>query len=181
MNTNLLDYPVLSVDEERVLFELMKDGDDEAREDLILSNQRLVASIAYEFTHRGIPLEELCQEGNVALIETIDKHDPVKGKLSTFAHLKIRRALINFSYSYFRPVKISNDLVTYSSRLSQCIEELTDELQRSPTDDEIVKTKLFKHLKKQSRMKTETLLLLRYHHAPHLSFCLLYTSPSPRD
>ena len=177
----LLDHPVLTIEEETSLFHLMTTGDDLAREELILCNQKLVASIAHEFTNRGIPLEELIQEGNVALIEGIDKHDPKKGKLSTYVQPKVRRALINFTYTYFRPVKLGDDLISYSSRLNQCIEELTEELQRPPTETEIVESDLFKHLKKQSRMKTETLLLLRFTHTPAVSLQQRIDTEDPKE
>ena len=79
-------FPLLSADEERHLARQMAAGVDGARERLIVSNLRLVVKIAQEYADIGIPLIDLIQEGNIGLIEAIDRFDPERGyRMSTYS------------------------------------------------------------------------------------------------
>ncbi|MBE7558563.1 sigma-70 family RNA polymerase sigma factor [bacterium] len=90
--------PLLSADEERVLAERAAHGDAEAKRRLAEANLRFVVKIAKAYRHRGLPLLDLIQEGNVGLMEAINKFDYRKGfRLTTYAawwiRLYIQRAL----------------------------------------------------------------------------------------
>jgi len=88
-------FPLLSPDKEQSLARGMRSGEDQARERLIVSNLRLVAKIAQEYTDVGLPLVDLIQEGNMGLIEAVDRFDPDRGfRLSTYAVHWIRRAIL---------------------------------------------------------------------------------------
>ena len=79
-------YPLLTLDEEVELTQRAKAGDESAKQQLIQSNLRFVISVAKQFIHQGIPLEDLIMDGNIGLINAIDKFDPTRGfKLSTYA------------------------------------------------------------------------------------------------
>ena len=76
------------------IYERIKKGDIEAKKLLIVSNLKLVVSVAVKYLNRGIPIEDLVQEGNIGLIKAIDKFDVTKGfKFSTYATWWIRQAI----------------------------------------------------------------------------------------
>lgn len=89
----------LTADREGELVSRMRDGDRQAREDLVLANLRLVASIAGEYRPRGMELDDLIQEGNIALIGAVERFDPETSSMSFAAfiaraiHLRIQRVL----------------------------------------------------------------------------------------
>lgn len=86
--------PILSEAEEKELVWRMKQGDRAARERLIVSHLRLVVAVAKEYGDAGLDLLDLIQEGNIGLIEAVDRYDPSRGgRLSTYARWWIRQAI----------------------------------------------------------------------------------------
>ncbi|MGQ9699788.1 MAG: sigma-70 family RNA polymerase sigma factor [Candidatus Bipolaricaulaceae bacterium] len=86
--------PVLTEAEEKELVWRMQQGDRLARERLIISHLRLVVSLAKEYGDTGLDLLDLIQEGNIGLIEAVDRYDPRRGvRLSTYARWWIRQAI----------------------------------------------------------------------------------------
>lgn len=88
------NQPVLSRDEEDRLGQLAAAGDEEAMAQLVRSNLRLVVALARRYVASGVPLVDLVQEGNLALIRALEGFDPGRGfRFSTHATWFIRRAL----------------------------------------------------------------------------------------
>ncbi|MFH1609884.1 MAG: sigma-70 family RNA polymerase sigma factor [Candidatus Bipolaricaulota bacterium] len=86
--------PLLTEGEERDLALRMRDGDRGARERLIVSHLRLVVSMAREYGEVGLDLVDLIQEGNLGLIEAVDRFDLERGvRLSAYARWWIRQAI----------------------------------------------------------------------------------------
>ncbi len=86
--------PLLTEGEERHLALRMRDGDRGARERLIVSHLRLVVAMAREYGDVGLDLVDLIQEGNLGLIEAVDRFDLERGvRLSTYARWWIRQAM----------------------------------------------------------------------------------------
>ncbi len=86
--------PLLTEDEERALALRMRDGDRGARERLIVSHLRLVVSMAREYGDVGLDLVDLIQEGNIGLVEAVDRFDLTRGvRLSAYARWWIRQAM----------------------------------------------------------------------------------------
>src|SRR6202048_3496270 len=116
----------------------IKNGDVAAREQMISSNLRLVVTIARDYVNLGLPLLDLISEGNIGLTKAVERFDPAKGaKLSTYAmwwiKQSIKRALANQSKTIRLPVHLV-DKVAKVRRVSL---QMSDELGREPTDDEL--------------------------------------------
>lgn len=112
--------PLLDRDEEQALARAMATGEPGARERLIVSNLRLVVKIAQEYIEAGLPLVDLIQEGNIGLIEAVDRFDPERGyKLSTYGSWWIRRAMLAAITDYSRLIRIPDYLFRAVRRLEQ--------------------------------------------------------------
>lgn len=130
--------PLLSADDEVRLAQKVQAGNQQAREQMIAANLRLVVKIAHEYNHFGLPLLDLISEGNIGLIKAVERFDPTKGgKLSTYAawwiKQSIKRALANQSKTIRLPVH----LVDKIAKIRKVSAELKDELEREPSDEEI--------------------------------------------
>lgn len=96
-----LDGPVstLTAEQEQDLLSRVRDGDRQAREELVLANLRLVASIAGDYRPRGMERDDLIQEGSIALIGAVEEFDPETSSMSFTAfaahaiHRRIQRVL----------------------------------------------------------------------------------------
>lgn len=130
--------PLLKGKQEVQLANLIKKGDKAARDLMIKSNLRLVVKIAHDYKDFGLPILDLISEGNIGLIKAVERFDPEKGgKLSTYAawwiKQSIKRALANQSKTIRLPVH----LVDKISKIRRMAMQLTEELGREPTDEEI--------------------------------------------
>jgi len=87
-------YPMLDAEQELVLLEAAAAGDGDAARSVIESNLRLVVAIAEKYAGSGVRLLDLIQEGNVGLMQAIEKYDPAKGfRFPTYATWWIRQAI----------------------------------------------------------------------------------------
>ncbi|MDD5739712.1 MAG: sigma-70 family RNA polymerase sigma factor [Candidatus Peribacteraceae bacterium] len=87
--------PILTNEEELVLFERWKNGDRSAGNDLVHANLRLVADIALDYCDRGLPFEDLVQEGNLGLLEALEHFDPsFKTRFSSYAYFWAERFML---------------------------------------------------------------------------------------
>ena len=131
----------LAWDKERTreLFALYKDeGDEDAREQLIVSHLNLVRFLASKFKNRGESLDDLIQVGTIGLIKAIDRFEPERGlEFTTYA----TPTIMGENKRHFRDkgwsVRVPRRLQELSAKVNQATDELTKDLQRSPSVDEI--------------------------------------------
>ena len=131
-------FPLLTPQQEIELAKKIKNGDAAARDRMINANLRLVVTIARDYANLGLPLLDLISEGNIGLTKAVERFEPTKGaKLSTYAmwwiKQSIKRALANQSKTIRLPVHLA-DKVAKVRRVSL---QMSDELGREPTDDEL--------------------------------------------
>jgi RNA polymerase primary sigma factor len=130
--------PLLTPRQEIELAAKIKKGDAKARERMITSNLRLVVTIAHDYANLGLPLLDLISEGNIGLTKAVERFDPAKGaKLSTYAmwwiKQSIKRALANQS----KMIRLPVHLVDKIAKVRRVSLQMSDELGREPTDEEL--------------------------------------------
>lgn len=136
------EVPLLDAAGEVAIARRVRQGDPEAREQLIRANLRLVVSVAKRYLNRGLPMLDLIEEGNLGLMRAVERFDPeVECRFSTYAtwwiKQGIRRALINT----VRTVRVPSYMIELIYRWRVTEAKLRQELGRDPTRDEVA-TKL---------------------------------------
>ena len=135
---DIADVPLLTAQQEVELAKRIEQGDTEALEKFIMSNLRLVVSVAKRYTGRGLPLLDLIQEGNIGLMRAVQKYDWRKGfKFSTYATWWIRQAVTRAIADKARTIRLPVHMGEAITRLNQVTQRLTQELGREPTEEEL--------------------------------------------
>lgn len=132
------ETPLLSAKEERDLARAIAEGDVRARDHMVRANLRLVVNIARGYVGKGLGLQDLIEEGNLGLLRAVEGFDPDVGtRFSTYASYwikqSIKRALINSA----KTIRIPAYMVELLSKWRRASARLTEELGRTPTQEEV--------------------------------------------
>ncbi len=129
---------LLTANEEKELSRAITAGDSAARDRMVRANLRLVVNIARAYTNKGLPLQDLIEEGNLGLLRAVEGFDPdMNTRFSTYGSYwikqSIKRALVNTG----KTIRIPAYMVELLSKWRRATAQLTDELGRPPTSEEV--------------------------------------------
>ncbi len=127
----------LAAPERKRLRDLVKAGES-AKDRMVRANLRLVVSIARRYDRKELHLSDLIQEGNIGLMHAVDKYDYEKGfKFSTYATWWIRQSMTRAMADQGRNIRIPGHMMEIVNRVQRSKRELTAELRRDPTPEEV--------------------------------------------
>jgi RNA polymerase primary sigma factor len=131
-------YALITQDEEVVLAQRIRDGDEEALDKLVRSNLRFVVSVAKKYQNQGVSLSDLINEGNLGLIRAAHKFDETKGiKFISYAVWWIRQAILQALAEQSRIVRVPLNRAGTLHRITRRSSALEQELGRQPTAAEV--------------------------------------------
>ncbi len=129
---------LLTPQQEIELAARIKNGDAEARSIMIRANLRLVVKIAHDYANLGLPLLDLISEGNIGLMKAVERFDPAKGgKLSTYAAWWIKQSIKRSLANQSKTIRLPVHLVDKISKMRRVSMQMSEELGREPTNDEL--------------------------------------------
>jgi RNA polymerase primary sigma factor len=129
---------LLTASQEVALAKRVEAHDEDARRILIDSNLRLVVNVAKRYTTGGLPLLDLIQEGNLGLLQAVDRFDWRRGfKFSTYATWWIRQAITRSLSNDSRTVRLPVHVVEALRKIRNIAPKLTIENEREPTAAEL--------------------------------------------
>ncbi len=132
--------PLLTAKEERDLATSIKRGDQKARQRMINSNLRLVINIAKRYSHLGVSLLDLIEEGNLGLMKAVTKYNPKRGyRFSTYGAWWIRQYITRAIANQGKTVRVPVYLTELLSRWRRVNERMTQQLGRKPAPEEVAK------------------------------------------
>jgi RNA polymerase primary sigma factor len=129
---------LLTAQDEIDLANRIATGDAAARDRMVRANLRLVVNIARAYASKGLPLQDLIEEGNLGLLRAVEGFDPTMGtRFSTYGSYwikqSIKRALVNSA----KTIRIPAYMVELLSKWRRATAKLSDDLGRTPTPEEV--------------------------------------------
>ncbi len=126
-------YEVLTPEEELELFKRFRSGDEQAFSRIIRCNLRFVVSVAKQYQHVGLSLNDLINEGNMGLIKAARRFDETKGfKFISYAVWWIRQTILQAINDKSRKIRVPQNQQSTSSKILKKRDELLKDLEREP-------------------------------------------------
>ena len=130
--------PLLTKAEEVELAGRISKGNEEARQQMITANLRLVVKIAQDYSGFGLGLLDLISEGNIGLMKAVERFDPNKGgKLSTYAAWWIKQGIKRALANQSKTIRLPVHMVDRVSQIRKAEEMLSERMGRDPSDEEV--------------------------------------------
>ena len=130
--------PLLTSEEENELALKAASGDGVALDKLVKGNLRFVISVAKQYQNRGLPLEDIINDGNVGLIKAAKKFDSNRGfKFISYAVWWIRQAILQSLAEQSRMIRIPNNQTASLYKVNKAVNALEQQLEREPTNEEL--------------------------------------------
>ncbi len=131
-------HRLLSREEEHELFARLRSGDESARNEIVRCNLRLVVRIAQRFRNKGLSMEDLIQEGNIGLLDVIDRFDHDLGfRFSTYAAFWIRQSIQVALRRHGSLIRIPVRKARLLGRMSELVQEWHSVHGRAPSTAEL--------------------------------------------
>jgi RNA polymerase primary sigma factor len=131
--------PLLTRREEVALAERIARGDVHARDELVRSSLRLVVRIARDYSGRGLPLEDLIEDGNLGLIRAVESYDATRGlRFSTYASFWIKQSIRSNLAKHGHTLPVPYYVLTLLGKWRRVRKALTQSLGREPEPAEIL-------------------------------------------
>ena len=127
----------ISEEEEQDLYEKMKDGDELARDDLIMGHKYLVLKMAQEYSSYG-SYEDLVQEGFIGLIRAVDKYDLNKARLRSYAPKSIQQQMLRYLNKSRHVIRLPEPQTYALLKLLRIKSSMEEKLGREATTDELM-------------------------------------------
>jgi RNA polymerase primary sigma factor len=131
---------LLTAEEEKELAYGVQSGDLNSRDRMVRANLRLVVNIARSYTGRGLPIQDLIEEGNLGLMRAVEGFDPTMNtRFSTYASYWIKQSIKRAIVNTAKTIRVPAYMVELLSKWRKMTAELQDTLGRTPTQEEVAK------------------------------------------
>ncbi len=131
-------HALVSREDEIELARQIRAGDDQALDRLVAANLRFVVAVARRYAHRGVPLEDLINEGNLGLMRAARRYDETKGvRFLSYAIWWIRQSILGVLARDSHIVRVPAGRMDQARRVSRASGRLSQSLQRAPAVREV--------------------------------------------
>jgi RNA polymerase primary sigma factor len=135
------ETPLLDAEAEKELARRIKDGDSEARDQLVRANLRLVVNIARKYIANGVGLQDLIEEGNLGLLRAVEGFDATMNtRFSTYGSYWIKQSMRRAVVNTAKTIRIPAYMVELLTKWRRATAKLQEELDRPPTQEEVARS-----------------------------------------
>jgi RNA polymerase primary sigma factor len=139
--SDIAKIPMVTPQEEVILTQKIREGDQAALERLTTANLRFVVSVAKQYQSSGMTLGDLINEGNVGLVKAAKRFDETKGfKFISYAVWWIRQSILSAINEQSRMVRLPSNKVGDISKIAKAASQLEQQFERQPTPDELAES-----------------------------------------